>query len=116
MPQLALLVDGVVSQIFILEEGDVTIGRSTEADIYVDDVSVSTRHAVISVSPNELLEGHLDIFIEDLRSRNGTLVNDERIRRSRLRANDIVRIGWNKFKLLDDRTASRETTALMVLD
>ena len=116
MSQLALLVDGVVSQLFDLDAGKVTIGRTPASDICIDDVSVSTNHAFISVVPSELLDGHYDIFIEDLQSRNGTLVNDQPIVRCRLNPDDVITIGWNKFKLLDDRTAGRETTVLMMLD
>ena len=116
MSQLALLVDGVVSQFFNLESGKITIGRSPDSDICIDDASVSTNHAVITVTQNEFLEDHVDVFIEDLKSRNGTLVNDEPIQWCRLKPEDVVSIGWNKFKLLDDHTVGKETTVLMMLD
>lgn len=116
MSQLALLVDGVVSQFFNLESGKLIIGRSPESDIRIDDASVSTRHAEITVSPSEFIDDHVDIFIEDLQSRNGTMVNDEPIQWCRLKPDDVISIGWNKFKLLDDHTVGRETTQLMVLD
>ena len=116
MSQLALLVDGVVSRIFTLEEGKVTIGRSPQSDICIDDVSVSTHHAVIEMIENPLLEGHYDVYIEDLESRNGTLVNAKPVQRCRLNPDDVITVGWNKFKLLDDRNFGRDTTALIVLD
>ena len=116
MSQLALLVDGVVSQFFSLESGKITIGRSPESDICIDDASVSTNHAVITVSPSEFFDGHFDVFIEDLKSRNGTLVNGESIEWCRLQPEDVISIGWNKFKLLDDHTVGKETTVLMVLE
>ena len=116
MSQLALLIDGVVSQFFNLDTGKTTIGRSLDSDICIDDASVSTNHAVIFVAPSEFFDGHLDIFVEDLQSRNGTLVNDKPVHRCRLQPDDIVSIGWNKFKLLDDRSIGRESTVLMILD
>ncbi len=116
MSQLALLVDGVVTQLFSLDKAKLTIGRSSKCDIYIDDVSVSTNHAVIIVAPNELLDGHYDILVEDLQSRNGTLVNDQPIHRCQLRPDDIITIGFNRFKLLDDPAAGRESTVLMMME
>lgn len=116
MCQLALLVDDVVVQVFSLEKSEHKIGRSRHSDIRIDDASVSKRHAVISMQPSQFLDGEFDIFIEDLNSRNGTRVNDRAVRRARLMPNDIIMIGWNRFKLLDDSTPSRQTTVLMALE
>ena len=116
MSQLALLVDGVVTQLFSLDKAKITIGRAANSDICIDDSSVSNNHAVIYVSPDELLDGHDDILIEDLQSRNGTLVNDKAVHRCKLRPDDIIGIGFNRFKLLDDLAAGRESTVLMVMD
>ena len=116
MSQLALLVDGVVTQLFTLDKAKVIIGRSSQCDIHIDDVSVSTNHAVILVAPSEFLDGHYDLLIEDLQNRNGTLVNDQPIHRCRLIPDDIITIGFSKFKLLDDLAKGRETTVLMMMD
>lgn len=116
MSQLALLVDGVVTQLFSLDKAKVTIGRAINSDICIDDSSVSTHHAVIYVSPDELLDGHDDIRIEDMQSRNGTLVNDKAVHRCKLKPDDVIGIGFNRFKLLDDRAAGRESTVLMIMD
>jgi pSer/pThr/pTyr-binding forkhead associated (FHA) protein len=94
----------------------VTIGRSSQSDIHIDDVSVSTDHAVILVAPSEFLDGHNDILIEDLQSQNGTLVNGQPVHRCQLNPDDVITIGFNKFKLLDDRAAGRESTVLMMMD
>ena len=116
MSQLALLVDGVVTHLFTLDKAKVTIGRSSQCDIYIDDVSVSTNHAHILVAPSEFLDGHYDLLIEDLQSRNGTLVNDQPIHRCQLKPDDVITIGFCKFKLLDDRAVGRESTVLMMMD
>lgn len=116
MSQLALLVDGVVTQLFNLDKARVTIGRASDSDIRIDDSSVSTNHAVIYVSPDELLDGHDNILIEDLQSRNGTLVNDKAVHRCKLMPDDVIGIGFNRFKLLDDLAAGRESTVLMIMD
>ena len=66
------------------------IGRSPECDIFLDDVTVSRRHAEIVV----LEDG---ITVRDLGSLNGTFVNRRRIDESPLEDDDEVQIG--KYRL-----------------
>lgn len=63
-----------------------TLGRGPSADFVVDAPLVSRVHCHLSASKTELT-------VEDLRSTNGTFVNDQRVLRSRLREGDRVRIG-----------------------
>jgi pSer/pThr/pTyr-binding forkhead associated (FHA) protein len=111
---LALLVDGVVTREFPLDKPQLTIGRRAGNDVRIDDVAVSGQHARIVVLPNAYLDGVEDIFIEDLGSTNGTRVNGQPVRRQRLSHGDMIRIGWNNFKLLDERQIGHETTAYIV--
>ena len=113
MSQLALLIDDVVTSIFPLDKPNITIGRDADCDIQVDETSVSGKHARIEIKANEYLDGHEDIFLEDLGSTNGTTVNDEKIERCQLKPNDVIEIGWNRFKLMDDSQVNRETTAII---
>lgn len=78
---------------FSLHEGEtITIGRTSEADIVLDNPSVSRIHAVV-----ELDNG--GNYITDIGSTNGTWVNGVRIgSRTLLAANDQVMIG--KFELV----------------
>ena len=73
-------------------QGDrTTIGRSPDNDIFLDDVTVSRKHAV-------LVESGGEIRIEDLGSLNGTFVNRRRIDSAiRLESGDEVQIG--KYRL-----------------
>ena len=114
MAQLALLVDGVVVKLFPLEKPVMTIGRDSNNDIQIDDDGVSGRHAEIRLRPSKLLEGHVEVLLKDLGSTNGTLVNDEQLDRCELKPNDVITIGWNNFKLLDDRKAGSQTTAHII--
>ncbi len=67
--------------------GPVVIGRSPGADIVIGDDFVSSRHARVYPSGG-------DVFIEDLGSTNGTLVNGERIvGPTRLSAGDSIEVG-----------------------
>jgi hypothetical protein len=69
------------------------IGRSPECDIFLDDVTVSRRHA-------ELLREH-DVFtIRDLGSLNGTFVNKRRIETATLEDDDEVQVGKYRMTFL----------------
>src|SRR5436190_20160828 len=70
------------------EVGDapLLIGRDDRAEIQVLDQGVSRRHA-------EIFRMGEMFFIRDLDSRNGTFVNEERIKEELLRDGDEVRIG-----------------------
>ena len=81
MAELALLVDDVDVKRFLLHKPLTTIGRDSDNDIQIDDSSASNEHARIQIEISEFLEGHEDIFVEDLGSTNGTFVNDTKITR-----------------------------------
>jgi pSer/pThr/pTyr-binding forkhead associated (FHA) protein len=70
---------------------DITIGRSRECDIFLEDLAVSRLHAVIRQLPDGGYE------IEDQRSASGTFVNGMRISRYRLLEGDVVQIGLNRL-------------------
>src|SRR5262245_39058465 len=58
--------------VYILEDAPLVIGRSTEADIVVQNALVSRKHAKVSWDGQRYM-------VEDLGTRNGTLVNREQI-------------------------------------
>ncbi|NVM25552.1 MAG: FHA domain-containing protein [Desulfobacterales bacterium] len=64
----------------------ITIGRSAENDVQIDNIAVSGEHARIMKGPDHY-------FIEDLNSTNGTFVNEERITKRVLEENDAITIG-----------------------
>ena len=76
---------------YVLEGTPVTAGRSPDSDIFLDDVTVSRRHAsfVPSGSTYE---------VRDVGSLNGTYLNRERIESAPLSNGDEVQIG--KFRLV----------------
>ncbi|MCM2316294.1 MAG: DUF4388 domain-containing protein [Thermoanaerobaculia bacterium] len=81
----AVLPDGDV-QLFPLDGSSYVIGRAADAAIRFTDTGVSARHA--KLTRNE--EGYV---IEDMHSRNGTIVNDAPIERTLLRDGDKIRVG-----------------------
>lgn len=76
---------------FLVDRDAVTVGRHPDSDIFLDDVTVSRRHA-------ELRRGPKGRFtIHDVGSLNGTYVNRRRVEEALLASGDELQIG--KFKL-----------------
>lgn len=76
----------------ILMDKDVTTaGRHPESDIFLDDITVSRRHA-------EFRRKEGRFFIHDMGSLNGSYVNRDRVDSTQLASGDEVQIG--KFKLV----------------
>ena len=76
---------------FLLDADRTTAGRQPSSDIFLDDVTVSRKHAVFS-------RGEDGFTVRDVGSLNGTYVNGERIDAVLLRTGDEVQIG--KFRLV----------------
>jgi len=81
---------GRAGEHFLLEQESTTVGRSPDCDIFLDDVTVSRRHALVKRSNDQFL-------IEDQGSLNGTFLNRRRIEAGGLEDGDEVQIG--KYKL-----------------
>ena len=75
-------------------EGQTTIGRSPDCGIFLDDVTVSRKHAV-------LVHGDDGYYIEDQGSLNGTFLNRRRIESGRLENGDELQIGKYKLTFLE---------------
>lgn len=65
----------------------VSIGRSSECDIVLDDPTVSKMHALIDI------EYYDNLIVEDQESKNGTYVNDRKVKKSSLKETDELRLG-----------------------
>jgi pSer/pThr/pTyr-binding forkhead associated (FHA) protein len=89
-----------------LIEGQFAVGRSAGCQLSLDDPLVSRRHALLIVSR----EG---VTIEDLQSRNGVILNGQRVGgRTPVRAGDKIVIGSQELTLLEGRdSAGRETAS-----
>ncbi len=74
-----------------LDTEKVAIGRHPKSDIFLDDITVSRRHAEIRITP----QGH---EVSDAGSLNGTYVNRERVDHALLKDGDELQVG--KFKLV----------------
>jgi len=89
----------------------ITIGRHTDNDISLDDDLVSKEHAVIEVMQAPDQEGKIEFYIQDLESTNRTYVNDEPVSLHKLRHDDVIRIGINQFKFVDEAKGELDETS-----
>jgi hypothetical protein len=78
---------------FLLDRERTSVGRHPESDIFLDDVTVSRRHAVLTLEDEDE-----HVAVEDNGSLNGTYVNGDRVDKRALVTGDEVQIG--RFKLL----------------
>jgi len=76
---------------FLLDSDLTTVGRHPDSDIFLDDVTVSRRHA-------EFYRQGTRFTVCDVGSLNGTYVNRERIEEAELISGDEVQVG--KFRLI----------------
>ena len=77
--------------------GVVTVGRSPEAVVFLDDVTVSRRHAEFRPDAGSWV-------LTDVGSLNGSYINRRRIESQRLHGGDEVQIGKYRFAFLAART------------
>lgn len=76
---------------FLLDSEVTTVGRHPESEVFLDDITVSRRHAEIIRDVNGFL-------VRDVGSLNGTYLNRERVEESPLGSGDELQIG--RFKLV----------------
>ncbi|MEV7606193.1 FHA domain-containing protein [Paenarthrobacter sp. NPDC089322] len=75
---------------FLLDSDTTTAGRHPDADIFLDDVTVSRKHVEFHRNAN-------GFELVDMGSLNGTYVNHDRVDRIQLKTGNEVQIG--KFRL-----------------
>ncbi|WP_447977744.1 FHA domain-containing protein [Candidatus Nitrospira bockiana] len=73
-----------------LEGEEVTIGRKPGNTLVLDDAAVSGQHA-------RVVKIQSVFFLEDLKSTNGTFINETRIDRQQLKDRDVVSIGKHRL-------------------
>ena len=74
-----------------LDEGEHVLGRDPNVEIYLDAPGVSRRHALITIAAGRAT-------IEDLGSKNGTFVGDQRVDGSRsIGDGDVITVGSVKL-------------------
>lgn len=100
MAVLKLMSGGNSGQIIPLAGERVVFGRHPTCQVVLDNAAVSRHHA-------QVLESHGTYYLEDLRSRNGTLLNDIPIRgRIELHDGDEIKLCDYAFEFLSESTSS----------
>jgi pSer/pThr/pTyr-binding forkhead associated (FHA) protein len=91
MPEIIVKFEDKVIEKFITEKKRITIGRTPDNDIVLDNRGVSRRHAQIEFGENQAV-------IIDNESLNGTFVNSRRVSEEILKDSDTINIG--KYSLV----------------
>jgi len=85
---------GRSGETFTLAGDQIRIGRSPDAEVFLDDVTVSRNHAL-------LVRRRDGLYIDDLGSLNGTYVNRRRIESHKLQNGDELQVGKYKLTYLE---------------
>jgi type II secretory pathway predicted ATPase ExeA len=92
VPRITVTRDGEVVSEHVLTEKQYIIGRTSLADIVVEDSYVSKVHAMLQIYANA-------VVLLDLNSTNGTTVNSIVVQKTILRDNDIISLGRYRIKI-----------------
>jgi FHA domain-containing protein/zinc ribbon protein len=85
---------GRAGESFKIDRDRMSIGRTPDAAVFLDDVTVSRNHAL-------LVRRQDGLYIDDLGSLNGTYVNRRRIESHKLDDGDEIQIGKYKLSYLE---------------
>jgi pSer/pThr/pTyr-binding forkhead associated (FHA) protein len=85
---------GRAGESFTVEGDRMAIGRSPDAAVFLDDVTVSRNHAL-------LVKRRDGLYLDDLGSLNGTYVNRRRIESHKLASGDELQVGKYKLTYLE---------------
>ncbi|MBI5869122.1 MAG: FHA domain-containing protein [candidate division Zixibacteria bacterium] len=100
MAEIVVRYEDKVIERVITEKRRISIGRTSDNDIVLENRGVSRKHAVIEINPQNSV-------IIDNESLNGTFVNDRRVEEEILRDNDTIAIG--KYTLVFHTETPHET-------
>ncbi len=100
--------DGKLTEM-VLADKPVTIGRSPDADIITLDERASRMHCGIRIWDGEY-------YIKDLKSKNGTYLNNQRVEMAKIKPGDKIRLGNTIIHVDDKKSAGTDTTVNSVQD
>lgn len=96
--KLILSLDGALIQEYPLSKERMTIGRKADNDIVINNLAVSSVHAVVVTILN-------DSFMEDMDSTNGLIINGVPAKKHFLQNEDVIEIGKYSLKYLNDHVS-----------
>jgi hypothetical protein len=103
MAKLIMTLDGAVVREYPIEKETVSIGRKHGNDVQLNDLTVSGRHSLITMTGQ-------NASVDDLGSTNGTLLNGARVAKSAVKHGDIIQVGNFQFTYFDNDVAQYEPT------
>lgn len=109
MSKLTLSFKTKVLRVFPLQQGIMEIGSDPSCSIHIDSLAVQDRHARIETHGN-------DSILFDLKTDDGTFVNQNRINEHKLADGDIIRVGKHlltyKFEEFSSLEADESSTSI----
>jgi pSer/pThr/pTyr-binding forkhead associated (FHA) protein len=107
MPKLLLkFEDRVISEYSV--ESEATIGRLPDNTVVIDNPAVSGHHARVFVDGDR-------VVVEDLRSKNGTYVNEQHVLRAILKSGDVLLVGKHRLEYADTNDVAATTAKVAAL-
>ena len=103
MSKLIQTLEGAVIREHTIEKDSISIGRKHGNDVQLNDLTVSGRHALITKMGEHM-------YVDDLGSTNGTLLNGARIAKSIIKHGDVIQVGNFQFTYFSDDEAEYEPT------
>lgn len=116
MSKLTLRHKGVTLKEYQLGGSRLTIGRHSDNAIQLDDATVSSVHAIVTLSADPYMDGHHNVTLSDFNSTNGVFVNGERVSQRRLSPGDVIRIGQHELLFDTLHPSPFEQTAVLLRD
>ena len=101
MARLIRMINGEVVDEFPITKSELRIGRASDNDIVLNDETVSSHHAILTVVINPQQgngETREQYHIRDLQSTNKTYVNNKEIAEQALNDKDVLRVGLSQFE------------------
>jgi pSer/pThr/pTyr-binding forkhead associated (FHA) protein len=98
-----MTLDGAVIREYPIDKESLSIGRKHGNDIQLNDLTVSGRHTLI-VTMGE------HVYVDDLGSTNGTLLNGARVAKTLIKHGDVIQVGNYQFTYYDDEEMEYEPT------
>ncbi|MBI3994636.1 MAG: FHA domain-containing protein [Nitrospirae bacterium] len=110
-PELVFLAGGESVEKKVIAKSRFLIGRNQESDLMINDTIASRDHAVIRESRGRFM-------LEDLKSRNGTMINGKKISTATLADGDEIRIGDCRIMFVEksQEPSRKEKTRLEQMD
>ncbi|MEK7390464.1 MAG: FHA domain-containing protein [Elusimicrobiota bacterium] len=103
MAKLLLKFNAAVIREFLIDKERLSVGRMNDNDLVIDHPLISGHHCRICFQGG-------GYSIEDLESTNGTYVNDQFIKKSDLRHNDVISLARHTLIFLDETGRALKTT------